>query len=119
MKHEESTKVILHKVRPELECIRSGGDRAAGLHLSLLPAWDQVAQAAKRCLRSRAAPPLLSAAVTLGIYCYCASLAYIERGGKTAYGGECLAALTAGFFTYLLCKRRQGKEEEQSLRRPK
>ena len=118
MKHEESTKVILHKVRSKLEYIRFGRDRAAGLHLSPLQARDQVAQATKRCIRSRAAPPLLSAAVTLGIYCYCAPLAYIERGGKTAYGGECLVALTAGFFTYLLCKRWFG-DDEQGLRMPR
>lgn len=111
MKHEESTKAILHKVRSELECILSGRDRAAGLHLPLLQARDPVVQAAKRCLRSRAAPPLLSAAMTVSVYCYCAPLAYIERGGKTAYGGEYLVALTAGFFTYQLCKR--WSEEEK------
>ena len=111
MRHEESTNVILYKVRTELECILHGKDQASGVHLSLLPARDQVVQAAKRFLGSRAAPPLLSAAMTVSGYCYCAPLAYIERGGKTAYGGEYLVALTAGFFTYQLCKR--WSEEEK------
>ena len=110
MRHEESTNVILHKVRPEVECILSGRNRAAGVCLSLLQAQDLAALAAERVLGSRAAPPLLSAVVTAGVYGCCAPLAYIERGGHTAYGGECMAALMAGFFTYLLCKKWFGEE---------
>ena len=100
MRHEESTKVILHEVWPELERIRPGRDRAAGVSLSLLQARDQVVQAAGQFLGSRTAPPVLSAAMAVSIYGYCAPLAYIEREGKTAYGGECLAALAAGFFIW-------------------
>ena len=100
MRHEESTNVILHKVRPEVECILSGRNRAAGVCLSLLQAQDLAAQAAKRFLGSRAAPPLLSAVVTAGVYGCCAPLAYIERGGHTAYGGECMTALTAGILVW-------------------
>lgn len=94
-------------VRLGVECILPGGDRR-GIQVSLLPAWDKVARAAKRAVGSRAAAPIMSAAMTGAVYRYCAALAWIERGGKTAYGGECLAALMAGAVTFAAARKLSG-----------
>lgn len=98
--HEERKEADMCKVPDGMECIFQGGNPKAGICMPLLPARHKVVQAAKRFFGSRAAAPILSAAMTGWVYRYCAALAYIERGGKTAYGGECLAALAAGFFTW-------------------
>lgn len=90
----------LHGLQDGVERIVQGKAPKTGIHLALLPVWPKMAQAAKWFLGSRAAAPILSAAMTGCVYQYCAVLAYIERGGKTAYGGECLAALAAGFLVW-------------------
>jgi len=92
-----------------VECIFQGADPEGKIPVSVLPLRDHLAQAAKRFAGSRAAAALLSAAMTWAVYRYSAALAWLERGGKTAYGGECLAALTAGFFTWQAVRRLTGK----------
>lgn len=107
-------KAGMYKVRLGMECILPGGDRG-GIQVSLLPSWDQVARAAGRAAGSRAAAPIMSAAMTGAVYRYCAALAWIERGGKTAYGGECLAALMAGAVTFAAVRSWSDAKKEDIL----
>lgn len=93
-------KAGMYRVRLGVECIFRGKDPEGGLPVSLLSVRHCLAQAAKRFLGSRTAAPVFSAAMTWAVYRYCAALAWIERGGKEAYGGECLVALAAGWAVY-------------------
>ena len=92
-----------------VERIFQGADSEGGLSVSVLSPWDPLAQTARRFLGSRKAAAFFSAAMTWAVYRYCAALAWIERGGKTAYGGECLVALAAGWITYYAIQRWQGR----------
>ncbi len=82
-------RVGLGRVRP----VQGQGE---GIRLPGLPPRVSVERALERVLGSRAGAAALSAAVTMAAYRHCAALAVIERGGKAAYGGECLVALWAG-----------------------
>lgn len=79
-----------------------------------LPPRVSVERALERVLGSRAGAASLSAAVTVAVYRHCAALALIERGGKVAYGGECLVALWAGAVTWWAIwkqiKRKRGQD---------
>lgn len=111
-------KAGMYKVWLGVECILPGGDRG-GIQVSLLPSWDQVARAAGRAAGSRAAAPLLSAAMAIAVYRYCAALAWLERGGKTAYGGECLAALAVGAVVFAAVRSWSDGKREDIPRVPK
>ena len=92
-------KAGVYRVRCGVECIFQSAD--PGGRTAFMPALrDRLTQAAEWFLRSRAAAAFIAAAMTGAVYRYCGVLAWLERGGKTAYGGECLAALTAGICTY-------------------
>ena len=101
-------KAGMYRVRLGVECIFQGAD--PGGRTAFMPALrDPLAQAARRFLGSRKAAAFFSAAMAWAVYRYCAALAWIERGGKTAYGGECLVALAAGWITYYAIQRWQGR----------
>ncbi len=102
-------KAGMYQVRLGVECIFQGADPKGKIPVPVLPLRDHLAQAAKRFAGSRAAAALLSAAMTWAVYRYSAALAWLERGGKTAYGGECLVALTVGFFTWQAVRRLSGR----------
>ena len=102
-------KAGMYRVRLGVECVFHGADPEGKIPVSVLPLRDHLAQAAKRFAGSRAAAALLSAAMTWAVYRYCAALAWLERGGKTAYGGEYLVALLVGFFTWQAVRRWWGK----------
>ncbi len=94
--------------------VRPGEGQGAGIHMPGLPPRVSVERALERVLGSRAGAASLSAAVTVAVYRHCAALALIERGGKVAYGGECLVALWAGAVTWWAIwkqiKRKRGQD---------
>lgn len=102
-------KAGMYRVRLGVECIFRGADPGGRLPVSVLSPRDPLAQATRRFLGSRKAAAFFSAAMTWAVYHYCAALAWLERGGKTAYGGECLVALAAGWITYYAIQRWQGR----------
>lgn len=92
-----------------VERIFQGADSEGGLSVSVLSPWNPLVQTARRFLGSRKAAAFFSAAMTWAVYHFCAALAWLERGGKTAYGGECLVALAAGWAAYHAIRKWSGR----------
>lgn len=93
-------KAGVRRVRVGLERVFPVEGLGAGIPVPGLPPRFPVERALERVLGSRAGAAALSAAMTAAAYRYCAALALIERGGKVAYGGECLVALLTGAVTW-------------------